>query len=244
MATTLCVLAIWVPWMDEGLRHQALAAELEQAACRVRMSHMDWVELDTEEVSLAFDEQGRIQQPVGTPVELQSTLPAFFEWTSLSYVVRRIQQVSLRGTTEAEFDETIATLAKVRSVDTVSVYARDFGVEHLSRLLQEVRVRKLYLRGMSLPREHIPVLSQEGLVWLSVCHTQFSNPAIEDLPQSLTNFDATRTRINDDGLPQFVAFKNLKSLNLRRTPTSEQAIEELRTQMPWCRIQWEPLQKL
>lgn len=243
MATTLCFLMCWVPWLDEGLRHQALAAELEQASCRVRMSHMDWVELEPEEFKFEFDNQGRIRQPVSTPVELQSTLPAFFEWTSLSNVVGRIQQVSVRRTTEAEFDQMIETLAKVKSVDTISVYARDFGVQHLSRLMEEVRVRKLYLRGMALPRESIPTLSQEGIVWLSVCHTQFSNPAIEDLPQSLTYFDATRTRISDDGLTQFVAFKNLKGLNLRRTPTSERAVEDLRKQMPWCKIHWEPLQK-
>jgi hypothetical protein len=84
-------------------------------------------------------------------------------------------------------------------------------------------------------------LNHDGLVWLCVRRTQFSNPAIEDLRQSLQYLNATRTRISDHGLQSFVRLDNLRILNLRRTPTSESAIDALRAQMPWCVIEWEPL---
>jgi hypothetical protein len=79
----------------------------------------------------------------------------------------------------------------------------------------------------------MPHLNQPGLTWLCLAHTQFSDPAIQDLPASLEYFNATRTRITDRGLSGFVRLKHLKELKLRRTPTSEEAVEQLRGEMPW-----------
>jgi len=92
-----------------------------------------------------------------------------------------------------------------------------------------------------LPRGRIPSLTSQKLTWLCVAQTQFSDPAIADLPASLIYFDATRTRISDRGLAGFVRLKRLKSLDLSRTPTSQAAIEVLRQDMPWCEVHWEPL---
>ena len=111
----------------------------------------------------------------------------------------------------------------------------------LTRLLSHVQIQKLYIQGAQLSRQRLPFQDQENMTWLCVARTQFSNPAIDDLPLSLTFFDATRTRINDDGLERFTRLRNLKRLILRRTPTTEQGIQKLRDRMPWCRIRWESL---
>jgi hypothetical protein len=87
----------------------------------------------------------------------------------------------------------------------------------------------------------MPYLNQRGLTWLCLSHTQFSDAAIQDLPSSLEYFNATRTRISDRGLPGFLRLTQLQTLNLSRTPTSRQAIEELQAQMPWCKTKWERL---
>ncbi len=86
-------------------------------------------------------------------------------------------------------------------------------------------------------------LNHDGLIWLCLNRTQLSDPALNNLPDTLEYFDATRTRIDDDGLNSFVRLKNLKTLDIRRTPTSENAISSLRHRMPWCEIKWEPLRQ-
>jgi hypothetical protein len=94
-----------------------------------------------------------------------------------------------------------------------------------------------------LPRTRIPALNQKCLIWLCVARTEFSNPAIEDLPDSLVYFDATRTRIDDQGLKDFLRLRNLRKLVLLRTPTTEAGIDRLKATMPWCDVAWEPLQR-
>lgn len=126
-------------------------------------------------------------------------------------------------------------------LDTIVFYRNDITASQLSDMFENVDVRSVYAESARLPRTGMEWLNHDGLRWLCLSRTQLSNPAIDNLPDTLEYFDATRTRINDDGLNSFVRLKNLKLLNLRRTPTSENAINALRQRMPWCEIEWESL---
>lgn len=159
------------------------------------------------------------------------------------YLNPRVSRVVFRPADPDKLESAITLLQQLGTVENIASYDAKLDESQLDRLLQTVPTRALYIQSVSLPRTRIPCLNYQPLKWLSVGRTQFSNPAIADLPDSLTYFDATRTRITDDGLPEFQRLKNLKTLWLRRTPTTEDGIENLKKQMPWCKIEWEPMVK-
>ncbi len=220
-------LTAFAPPMVEGLRHGLIAKSLREQQCSVDMSHHRWVQKDDDGIFV----QGRYESP----------LPPWIEFTPLRLQYLRIDRVTIHADTDEQIAVTKFFLKKLRGIPTLSIYSDQFELSDLQEVLADMRVQSLYLRGMRLPRTGISVLSQDGLTWLGVMHTQFSNPAIDDLPLSLEHFDATRTRINDEGLPKFAKFTNLKKLILRRTPTTLNAIIALRKEMPWCEIDWQPL---
>ena len=170
-----------------------------------------------------------------------------------TYIFRRIYSVTVRlpnGSPNPEKDYSPAPERLSESLDCIKLIGAfeeltfyDTGIDQhlLADLMAHIRIKSLYIPSVSLPRTNITWLGKQQLSWLCVARTQFSNPAIDDLPLSLTYFDATRTRINDEGLSSFCRLKNLKSLKLLRTPTTHAAIVRLRQQMPWCKIDWEPM---
>jgi hypothetical protein len=175
----------------------------------------------------------------GTPIEERSTLPVFMERFGFATGVRRIEKITIRS--RSELATALKLVKEIGEVDSISFYETGITQSQLSDTFDNVHVKKIYARGERLPRTSMQWLNHDGLNWLCLNRTQLSNPALKDLPDSLEYFDATRTRINDDGLNSFVRLANLKTLNLRRTPTSENAINALRQRMPWCEIKWEPL---
>lgn len=84
-------------------------------------------------------------------------------------------------------------------------------------------------------------LSGTQLTSLHLARSEFSDSAIQDLPDTLEYLDLTRTRISDAGLMGFVRLKRLKKLLLLCTPTSAEGIEDLQSRMKSCDIRWEPL---
>ena len=173
------------------------------------------------------------------PFRKQSTLPSWIEGSSLSMAFRRVCRVILRG----NYDEQLSVLAELGKVHDVSVYDDGFGERELETLLSRVEIESLYIESAQLSRGRLPCLRLQRLSWLCVARTQFSNPAIDDLPTSLTYLDVTRTRITDEGLPAFIRLTQLRTLILCRTPTTAAAVQRLRHEMPWCEISWEPLQR-
>lgn len=177
----------------------------------------------------------------GTSIEEKSTLPVFMERFGFASAVRRVEGVTIRS--RSELPTALELVKEIGELDSISFYNTGVTQSQLADTFDSVHVRKIYARGEALPRTSMKWLNHDGLTWLCLNRTQLSNPALDDLPDSLEYFDATRTRINDDGLNSFVRLKNLKTLNLRRTPTSEIAINSLRQRMPWCKIKWESLRQ-
>jgi hypothetical protein len=175
----------------------------------------------------------------GSRMEKRSTLPEFVETVGASNAFRRIERVTLRP--RSDLKSALSLVRELGDVESMSFYDTGVTESQISDTLNELHIRALYISSENLPRTNIPWLNHPGLTWLCVARTQFSNPAIDDLPTSLEYFDATRTRINDEGIDSFLRLKNLKTLILRRTPTSRAQIEKLKTKMPWCEIGWEPL---
>ena len=233
----ICILAcaLVCAWfarqLSEGRRHQQIAVKLQAIGCDIGFSHRKEVPMANPPAWLLVGG--------GIPYEEISTLPGFLERTGLALAVRRVSRVAIRS--RSDMSASLELVKELGSVDTLSFGDTGVTQPQLADTMNSIRLRSVYLKSESLPRTRIRWLNHAGLTWLCVKRTQFSNPAIEDLPQSLEYFDATRTRINDDGLSSFVRLANLTSLDLRRTPTSKNAIEVLRTQMPWCKIKWEPL---
>ena len=157
------------------------------------------------------------------------------------YLNPRVSRVVFRPADPDKLESAITLLQQLGAVPNIASYDAKLDESQIDRLLQSVTAKTLFIQGVSLPRTRIPCLNYQPLEWICVARTQFSNPAIADLPDSLTYFDATRTRITDDGLSEFQRLKNLKTLWLRRTPTTKAAVDNLKKQMPWCKIEWEPM---
>lgn len=216
----------------EGKRHQRIAEKLNVSSNEVYSSHYEYVTIPDPPDSAWHPGSGRI-------MKTKSTLPEFIEKSGLSVMFRRIELVRIHYT--ADLEAALSNLKELGSLKGVSFFNTGVSQEQLTDLFSQIHVSQIDVSGEKLPKTRIPWLTHEGLTELSVRRTNFSNPAIEDLPDSLEWLNAGRTRINDDGLDSFVRLKKLKWLNLSRTPTSEAAIEDLRRKMPWCKIEWEPL---
>ncbi|RCS52915.1 hypothetical protein DTL42_08830 [Bremerella cremea] len=115
--------------------------------------------------------------------------------------------------------------------------------EQLEHLLAQVEMNGLGIGETTIGNRRLPFLKDTKLSFLFVPNTPFSDELLDDLPDTLTHLDATSTKITDDGLPKLVRLKNLVSLKLALTPTSEVAIDALRQKMPWCTIEWDPLEQ-
>lgn len=220
IVAALLSLAAWQ--IGEGRRHQQIGLRLESLRC-----------------SVDYSPDGR-KRSANTTLAKGSTLPDLARNLQLAATVR-IEKVTLRSQEADKLQRALSLLSDLGSVSSVSFHETGVSEKLLATLLRDVAIEHLYVSSEKLPRTRMPWLNSDGMRWLCVSRTQFSNPAIEDLPLSLTYFDATRTRINDEGLKSFTRMTNLKTLKLRRTPTSSEAIELLRKKMPWCKIDWQPL---
>ncbi|WP_397571062.1 hypothetical protein [Schlesneria sp. T3-172] len=216
LAGALVLLASFVGWQYYlDIQHQFLADKLRELCC-----------------------SAEFQRDVSTA---GTSLPARLKRGWTRWNSRRIRDVTFRSPDPDKLVKAIQIVKQIGSLDSISSYETRISIHQVEDLLTGVRPSALYIPSEPLPRTRLPFLRNQTLQWLCVARTQFSNPAIQDLPDSLTYFDATRTRINDAGLSGFTRLKRLKTLILRRTPTTSAGIGRLQQQMPWCRISWEPL---
>jgi len=206
----------------EGKRHQRIAEELEARGANVLFSHFEPVP---------------VSGPSGTVFVSRSALPKFMDQTGLSLAVRRIRKVSVME--PSEITAVLPLIRQIGELDQLRLFNSSMTASQLESLLSDVRVESLDIRASILPQTGMPWLNREDLKFLVVERTNFSNPAIDDLPDSLIILNATRTRINDDGLNLFLRLKHLRVLVLSGTPCTDAGIEDLRKKMPWCKIEWE-----
>ncbi|UUO07431.1 hypothetical protein M4951_03760 [Blastopirellula sp. J2-11] len=162
------------------------------------------------------------------------------DWLGGARALRRIQRVTLSPSDKLPPKELPSVLEKIQTLHTLpTLITNDSKIseQQIAELLANIEVHSLSMKRVQLSQQELPWLNQPGLTWLCLAHTEFSNPAIHSLPPSLEYLDASDTQINDAGLEDFRRLTHLRKLILRRTPTSQAAIEDLRKKMPWCMIE-------
>ena len=140
-----------------------------------------------------------------------------------------------------ELVEAIDHISRLGSVRFFNCDNSEITEAQLVRVVKNVELELLSAYSAPIGGGPMPWLRDTKLTYLKLSRTQFSDEAIDDLPLSLTKLGAHNTQITDEGLGKFVRLTNLKNLVIWKTPTSREAIEELRKKMPWCDIDWQPL---
>ncbi len=156
-------------------------------------------------------------------------------------IFQRIKNVYFQKNARGELDDFLREIERLDDIEGVSLHGVAISEDQLEHLLHRFNLETLGFFESSIGRRPMPFLRDTQLKWLGFSRTHLSDEVLDDLPGSLEYLDATRTRITDEGLKKLVRLKNLKELKLRRTPTSQAAIEDLKKKMPWCQISWAPL---
>ncbi|PQO27077.1 hypothetical protein [Blastopirellula marina] len=154
---------------------------------------------------------------------------------------QRIKNVYFHKNARGKFDDFLREIERLDDIEGVSLDGIAVSEDQLEVLLDRFNLETLAVFESSIGRRPMPFLRDSQLKWLGFSRTHLSDNVLDNLPDSLEYLDATRTRITDEGLQKLVRLKNLKELRLRRTPTSQAAIEDLKKKMPWCQIFWAPL---
>lgn len=215
----------WVSYqLRVGLLHEEVCANIRELGGMVSSTRAEMVYLG----------------PIAIPVT--SKTQAWLKVVGAEKATTRTEKVTLHDWAKGDrLEKTIDELSRLEWFKHLSLYGCPMNQAQLTRLLENTHVDTLYLEGMQVDRRGMPCLRNSQTRWLLLARTQFSDPGIDDLPDTLEYFDATRTRISDEGLDKFVHRTNLKKLILRRTQVTEAGVTRLRKQMPWCTISWEPL---
>lgn len=178
--------------------------------------------------------------------QYEKGVPKWMENTQTGLLFQRIDTIESKGPLRPEeLEEFLGLVAQLDRLESLRLgeYLDNptLTQTQLATLLSEVRLNQL-----EAPRSHLnagpfPELRNTRLQYLDLSHTWFSDPAIADLPSTLEELILERTAVTDAGLEHFGRLKRLQYLNIKRTPTSEEAVEALREKMPWCHINWTPL---
>lgn len=215
-------------WQRTGQLHAHVADQIQ----RDRHVYIEWVHEDWQWVH---------PKPGVGVWRRASTVSPWVRSVGAEPLFLRIDRVVINEASVSELEPILEQLTRIPHLRDLSLYHCQSNEEQLAQWLAQTSVEELSAEETQLGRGRIPFLNHPTLKHVHLGRTQFSNPAIDDLPISLEHLNLRRTRITDEGLDKFVRLTNLKQLDLSRTPTSGQAIRGLRQKMPWCTIQWEPL---
>ncbi|MEW4565217.1 hypothetical protein AB1K70_22020 [Bremerella sp. JC770] len=245
LVTLCCLLSGWAGYQIRvGYTHEDVG---NQIAIQTNLVRVKWRYQGTEVEELPAAYQGSphatrpavIVREVGKP-------PAWMQRMGVSRVFQRIESIRFPySLPQDQFDATIQQVSRLDHVEALKFSTMNFQQQlsqrDLETLLTHVHVEEIYAPYCPLDGGPIPALRASRLTYLELSHSWFGDAAAADLPTTLTWLDLERTAVTDAGLSEFTRLRRLESLNLKRTPTSEAAIEKLRSAMPWCEIQWEPL---
>lgn len=237
----IALVAIGMGWISYQMRigqmHEAIADKIT-----LRGAILRWKLEQKEAIKPAPGAPTGIGFNTASSYVLRKGGPDWMKSLRAESVFQRIDYIYLPNRSAEQLDallDDIRPLGKIKGFSTGGVPVSEAQVE---RILNTLQIESLSITETSIGRRPMPFLRDSNLTWLSFHRTQLSDAALDDLPETLTYFDATRTRITDRGLQKFPRLKNLETLVLRRTPTSKQAIEKLQSEMPWCEIRWSSLE--
>ncbi len=214
-------------WHRTGELHQDVADQLK-GHVYIEWKHEDW--------------QWVKPKPTVGVWRRASTISPWVKEIGADMLFHRIDRVVINNLDAANLRPRFDQLARLDHLPDLSLYDCRSNEEQLAQWMASTSVEKLFAEGALLGRGRLPFLNHSTLTHLHLGRTNFSDPAIDDLPVSLQELNLRRTRITDAGLDKLVRLRNLKRLVINRTPTSKAAVDRLRLKMPWCAIQWEPLE--
>lgn len=238
------LVAIGLGWISYQMRvghlHEEVAEKLAERGWNV-----SWKLTQRQAVPIQSPQVATITTPPGANVQVAyidvKRAPDWMVAIGAEPLFQRIKNVYFRKSARGEVDDFLREIERLDDLEGVSLDGVAISEDQLEYLLDRFNLETLAVFESSIGRRPMPFLRESQLKWLGLSRTHLSDNVLDDLPDSLEYLDATRTRITDEGLQKLVRLKNLKELRLRRTPTSQAAIEELKKQMPQCQIWWAPL---
>ncbi len=231
IVTLACVLLGWgAYYFHQGQVHEDAAKQLQQLGAEIQ-----WKLVQIRRTTYA---------PFPFLTHKVKGGPAWMQAWGVEPAFQRIDRVILKSSMSPhDVDAALQQIHRLGAVKTVSCFQVEIDESQFITLLESVEIETLYMDAAQLGPGNLPYLRTTNLRELTVAGSAFSDAAIDDLPQTLEYFDATRTRITDQHLAKFAERKNLQTLKLGQTHTSKTAVDKLRSQMPWCAIHWEPLEQ-
>ncbi|QDU73302.1 hypothetical protein Pan97_02710 [Bremerella volcania] len=255
VATALaCILCGWISYRYRvGRLHEDVATQLlilQAPRPKHRIFNNSPIQLDwnLEETKRVIDPPpgvaavtGATDLTIAYDVQVRYT-PRWMEMTSSGPVFQRLKGIRLTPYIHPDvMRKVLDQIARLDGQVPISIDMPRMHQDLMEDIFTKTQVHTFDARFAKLEPGPLPFLKNSGLVELCLCHTWFSDAAASDLPDTLVSLDLERTAVTDAALPEFARLHRLQYLNLRRTPTSEAAIEKLREAMPECQIAWEPL---
>lgn len=251
--TLVCLASAWSAYRFRiGQTHNDVGRQLatigEFAAWRPGIN-VQWQYEQTVRKKIPVVFEGGFAKTGATEITRQvRQTPTLMTQLGMNLMFQRIKSVRVNALLPPDkFEELVDQICRLDRVEQLhfgSVNAKQqLSHRDLERILSHTQVDEIYAMYCPLDVGSLPALRQSQLKILQLSHTWFDDAAVRDLPSTLTSLSLERTYVTDAGLSEFKRLHRLEYLNLKRTPTSQAAIEKLREEMPWCEITWEPLKR-
>ena len=245
VVTVACVLLSWgAYYYHMGQTHEDVAQELSRFGCTI-----GWELTHTEVETLPANPTGKLASPNPQFGRRSRKLKGTGNWLSdygVEPVFQRIKSIAhRRPISEEDLQHMVDQIKRLDRVSTLELNGNASDARltqsQLATILSHVSVDVLIVSRSQLDGSRIAELGYSRLHSVDLSHTYFTDAAIDDLPDSLVELYLVRTAVTDEGLDKLARLKLLTYLDLRRTPTSRDAMERLQTKLPNCKILWEPL---
>lgn len=177
------------------------------------------------------------RQPVGRIDWGQDNqLPTWMAWTRSDVLFRRLDRVAILH--DISHDELTFTIEQIYRLGKLRelIIRRKLSGDELDHLLSPLQIQKLAIYPQADQDKPYVFLHRICVVDLEMHSAPVAT--LEDLPISLKRLDISGSDIGDESLAILARLKNLQELDLSRTLATNEGVEELRRQMPWCEITW------
>lgn len=236
LVTLVCVASAWMAYQYRvGLEHEEIAHQVASLGGTViwRRFHM------VREPDPAV--------PAGVaPATIGRMVKGEKDWISafgLEPMLQRIEAIAL--TERMTPDELEAFVEQVNRLDRLQqlfIHGDIDGAQmtqaQLGSILSHVSIERLNANQIQLKDGPFPELRNSSLTRLSLSSNPVGDRMIEDVPGTVDTLILDHTEVTDAGLVKLAQFKQLKYLYIQRTPTTSEAVNKLRQDLPDCQIIW------
>ncbi len=136
--------------------------------------------------------------------------------------------------------QSVADLTELKRLRLTNLALRSDDLRVLENLNE---LQSIDLTRTGLDSGAMPWLRSTQMRWFNASHTCIGDQAMVDLAHcgDLQQLFLERTCVTDEGIGYLRSLSNLRYVNLKRSPVSARAVQELSDALPNCYIEWEPL---